>query len=80
MFDKKAGETVRPNPNSAAVWVYTGEDTDGDAAVFDLSAQQNLLAENSMGDSVYSTPTAAGKVLFISTRSRLFAISALDAN
>ncbi len=67
----------------AAVWgsplivdgkVYLG-DEDGDIVVFELSAKQNLLAENNVGDSVYSTPVVAGNVLYISTRSRLFAIA-----
>lgn len=145
--DKEVGETVRKNPNSAAIWLYEGEDTDGDGelgfeesmhrglgtvaikdgllfvadlaglfhcldaktgkphwtydtlaavwgsplivdgkvylgdedgdvAVFELSAKQNLLAENNVGDSVYSTPVVVGNVLYISTRSHLFAIAA----
>ena len=143
--DPEAGDTVRPNPNSAALWQYTGHDAngdgqfdfeelmhrglgmvtikdnllvvadlaglvhcldaatgrlhwthdmlasvwgsplivdgkiylgdeDGDIAVFELSAEQNLLAENNMGDSVYSTPVVADNTLFISSRSHLFAI------
>jgi outer membrane protein assembly factor BamB len=28
-IDESAGETVRPNPNSAAVWRYTGSDANG---------------------------------------------------
>jgi len=28
--DEAAGETVKPNPNSAAVWHYTGHDANGD--------------------------------------------------
>ena len=145
--DKSSGETVQKNPNSAAVWLYEGQDSDGDGelgfeesmhrglgtvavkdgllfvadlagllhcldaktgkphwtydmlaavwgspliadgkvylgdedgdvVVFELSAKQNLLAENNVGDSVYSTPVACGKVLYISTRSHLFAITA----
>ena len=143
--DREAGETVRANPNSAALWQYVGVDTDGDGelgfeeamhrglgtvaikdgllfvadlagllhcldvktgrphwthdmlagvwgsplivdgkvylgdedgdiVVFELSAKKNLLAENSVGDSVYSTPVVEGNVLYISTRSRLIAI------
>ena len=29
-IDRSAGETVRPNPNSAAVWRYAGFDANGD--------------------------------------------------
>ena len=145
--DKAAGETVRPNPNSAAVWRYTGAeakpgekrdfketmhrtlgmaaikddllviadiaglvhcldaktgkstgpttcsrpsgarrcwptakiylgDEDGDVRVFALSPQFKLLAENNMGNAVYTTPVVADNVLYISTRNRLFAIGA----
>ncbi len=31
--DPQAGEQVRPNPNSAVVWHYTGEDRDGDGTL-----------------------------------------------
>ena len=66
----------------AAVWgsplivdgkVYVG-DEDGDLAVFELAKKQNLLAENNMGSSIYSTPVVADNVLYISTRSHLIAI------
>ncbi|MEN6498293.1 MAG: PQQ-binding-like beta-propeller repeat protein [Thermoguttaceae bacterium] len=143
--NKEAGEEVRPNPNSAAVWHYRGHDADGDGkldfkevmhrtlgmaaikdgilvigdfgglvhcldaktgnvhwtydmlaaiwgspliadgkiflgdedgdvAVFEFATQQKLLAENPMGNSVYSSPVAVGHVLYISTRSHLVAI------
>jgi len=143
--DAEAGDVIRPNPNSAALWEYTGQDAngdgqrdfeeqmhrslgmvavgdglavvgdlaglvhcldarsgrllwtydmmaavwgsplvadgkiylgdeDGDVAVFRLSTKHELLAENNMGDSVYSTPVAVGDTLYISTRTRLFAI------
>jgi outer membrane protein assembly factor BamB len=144
-LDKKAGEQLQPNPNSAAVWHYAGHDAngdgkldfeetmhrtlsmaavkdnllviadlaglvhcldaktgklhwthdmlagvwgsplvvegkiylgdeDGDLAVFALSAQKKLLAENTMGSSVYSTPVVADNTLYISTREHLIAI------
>ena len=144
--DEEAGQTVRPNPSSAALWHYRGHDAngdgrrdfeetmhrslgsvaikddllvigdyaglvhcldaktgrlhwtydtlatvwgsplmadgkiyigdeDGDLAVFELSSDLNLLAENNMGNSVYSAPVVADNVLYISTRSHLIAIS-----
>ena len=147
--DKAAGEQVRPNPNSAAVWRYIGSeanaggkrdfqqtmhralgmvackdnllvigdlaglvhcldaktgkphwthdmlaavwgsplvvdgkiylgDEDGDVAVFALSPQKKLLAENNMGGSVYSAPVVADNILYISTRTHLFAIVAKE--
>lgn len=144
--DEKAGQTVRPNPNSAAVWHYRGHDAngdgrhdfeetmhrslgsvavkddllvigdyaglihcldaktgrlhwtydmlatvwgsplvadgkiyigdeDGDLAVFQLSADLKLLAENNMANSVYSAPVVVDNILYISTRSHVIAIS-----
>ncbi|MBN2021201.1 MAG: PQQ-binding-like beta-propeller repeat protein [Pirellulales bacterium] len=143
--DVAAGEVVRPNPNSAAVWEYVGRDADGDGqrafeeqmhrslamvavadgilvvgdlsglvhcvdaktgqghwtydmlaaiwgsplvadgkvyltdedgdvAVFQLSTECNLLAENAMGEAIYTTPVLAGNTLYIAAQSRLFAI------
>ena len=51
-------------------------DEDGDLAVFALSAQKKLLAENTLGSSVYSTPVVADDTLYISTREHLIAIKA----
>ncbi len=82
-LDAKTGKPHWTHDMLAAVWgsplivdakVYLG-DEDGDVVVFQLSAKRNLLAENNVGDSVYSTPVVAGDVLYISTRSRLFAIA-----
>jgi len=70
----------------AAIWgsalivdgkVYIG-DEDGDLAVFELSAERKLLAENNMDNSVYSTPVVARNILYISTRTHLVAISTED--
>jgi outer membrane protein assembly factor BamB len=145
--EEARGETIRPNPNSAAVWHYRGHDAngdgeydfeetmhrslgmaairddllvlgdyaglihclnaktgelhwtydtlaviwgspliadgkiyvgdeDGDVAVLALSSERKLLAENNMGNSVYSAPVAADGVLYISTRSHVIAICA----
>lgn len=142
----EAGEKVVPNPNSGALWCYTGEDRDGDGqlqfeeamhrtlgmaavadgllvvgdlaglvhcldaetgrphwthdmlaamwgsplvadgkiyiadedgevAVFELAAERHLLAENSLGNSIYSAPVAVGEVLYIATRTHLVAIA-----
>ena len=43
-------------------------------AVFEFSKKHNLLAENNMNNSIYSTPVVAHNILYISTRSHLVAI------
>lgn len=61
--------------------VYIG-DEDGDVAVFRVDAKgHEPLAENNMLSSVYSTPIVANGVLYITARTKLFAIaSQADAN
>jgi outer membrane protein assembly factor BamB len=49
-------------------------DEDGDVAVFELSPKLKLLAKNSVGEAVYTTPIAANGTLFVSTRGHLIAI------
>jgi len=53
--------------------VYVG-DEDGDITIFELSKKKTILAENSMINSIYSTPIVANNTLFISNKSTLFAI------
>lgn len=53
--------------------VYVG-DEDGDVAIFKLSKQKEHVAEISMNERIYVTPTVADGVLYQSTYSRLFAI------
>lgn len=67
----------------AAVWgsplVADGKlflgDEDGDVVVLAVGKEMKKIAEINMGNSVYSTPVAANGVLFIMTRSELFAIA-----
>jgi outer membrane protein assembly factor BamB len=143
--DKSLGETAKPNPNSAAVWRYTGFDAnqngkldfketmhrtlgmvavkddllviaditglihcldaktgklywthdlmsivwgspciadgkiflgdeDGDVVVFKLSKELKVLATNSVGSPVYTTPVAVGETLYIATKEQLIAV------
>ncbi|MCX7409657.1 MAG: PQQ-binding-like beta-propeller repeat protein [Planctomycetales bacterium] len=53
--------------------VYTG-DEDGDIIVFELSKKLNVLSENNMINSIYSTPIVANNTLFISNKSTVFAL------
>ena len=55
--------------------VYVG-DQDGDMAVLKAGAELKKLAEIDMGNSVYSTPVPANGVLYVMTRSDLYAIAA----
>jgi outer membrane protein assembly factor BamB len=55
--------------------VYLG-DQDGDVAVLKAGTELKKISEIDMGSSVYSTPVPANGVLYIMTRSELFAIAA----
>jgi len=68
----------------AAVWgsplvadgkVYLG-DEDGDVIVLHAGKDLKKIAETNMGNSIYSTPVPANGVLYIMTRSELYAIAA----
>jgi outer membrane protein assembly factor BamB len=54
--------------------VYLG-DADGDIAVLQAGTELKKIALIDMGDSVYSTPVPANGVLYIMTRSQLYAIA-----
>jgi outer membrane protein assembly factor BamB len=68
----------------AAVWgsplvadgkVFLG-DEDGDVIVLQAGKTMKKLAEMNVGNAVYSTPVAANGVLYVMSRSRLFAVAA----
>jgi outer membrane protein assembly factor BamB len=68
----------------AAIWgspfaadgkVYLG-DEDGDLAVFQAGKELKKIAEMNMENAVYGTPVAANGVLYVMTRTTLYAISA----
>ena len=67
----------------AAVWgsptligghVYVG-DEDGDVMVVKHGKEKQVVSENRMDATVYTTPTAANGVLYIATKSKLFALA-----
>jgi outer membrane protein assembly factor BamB len=82
-LDAKTGQVHWVHDMLAAVWgsplvadgkVYLG-DEDGDVVVLQHGPQKKVLAEMAMGDSVYSTPVPAKGVLYLATRTRLYALS-----
>jgi len=83
-FDAETGETLWVHDTFAAVWgsplvadgrVYLG-DEDGDVVVLAAGRVEKVLAENAMGEAVYSSPVASGGTLYVMTRSRLYALVA----
>jgi outer membrane protein assembly factor BamB len=82
-LDAKTGKACWTYDMLSAVWgsalvadgkIYLG-DQDGDVVVFEHAPTLKVLAKNAMGNAVYGTPTTAGNMLYISTRTHLFAIS-----
>ncbi len=83
-LDAKTGKPYWSYDMLAAVWgsplvadgkVYLG-DEDGDVAVMQAGRELKKLAENTMGNAVYGTPVPANGVLYIMTRSTLYALAA----
>ncbi len=82
-LDARTGQHHWTYDLAAAVWgspfvvdgkVYIG-DEDGDVAVFNEGKKLDLIAEINMGNAVYTTPTAKDGVLYIASRTKLFAIA-----
>jgi len=83
-LDAKTGKLHWKYDQFAAVWssamvvdgkVYIG-DEDGDVAIFKHSKEMKKLGEINMNAAVYTTPSPANGVLYISTNNKLFAITA----
>jgi outer membrane protein assembly factor BamB len=82
-LDAKTGEHYWTYDTFAAIWgspmvadgkVYIG-DEDGDIAILKAGKKMELLAEISMENAVYTTPVPKNGVLYVTNRSRLFAIT-----
>jgi len=82
-FDAKTGEKYWMYDLFAAVWgsafvadgkVYIG-DEDGDLAVLKAGKKMELLHESNLGAAVYTTPVAKDGVIYVSSRTKLFAIA-----
>ena len=81
-LDRETGKPHWIHDTLAAVWgspmvvdgkVYLG-DEDGDVVVLKHGKKEEVLAEVNLGNSVYTTTVAAGGVLYIATRTALYAI------
>ena len=81
-FDVNTGEEVWMYDTFAAVWgsplvadskVYLG-DEDGDVIVLRVGREMEELAEMNLGSSIYGAPIVANGVLYINTRSELYAL------
>ncbi|HKV08996.1 MAG TPA: PQQ-binding-like beta-propeller repeat protein [Thermoanaerobaculia bacterium] len=81
-LDAKTGQLFWTHNTYAAIWgspfvadgkVYLG-DEDGDVVVLKAGKKMEVLHEVNMGSSVYTTPVAKDGVLYVSTRSKLFAL------
>ena len=81
-LDAKTGAAYWTHDMLAAVWgspmvidgkVYLG-DEDGDVVVLEASKMKKLIAESSLGSSVYATPVPANGAIFIANRNQLWAL------
>lgn len=85
-LDATNGEELWQHDMLAAVWgspfvadahVYLC-DEDGEVAVLKAGRKLEVVAENVLDDAAYGTPVAVGRTLYISTRSRLYALEKRD--
>jgi len=66
--DAQAGETVRANPNSAALWQYTGSDQDGDGKLAFEETFHRTLASPAIEDGLLVITDLAGMVHCLDAR------------
>ena len=82
-LDVQTGELLWEHDTLAAVWgspyVVDGKvmlgDEDGDLTVMKTGRVKEVLSEVNFGNTIYSTPVVANRVLYIMTRSHLYAIA-----
>ena len=85
-LNPQTGEHYWTYDTEAAIWgspmaidnkVYLG-DEDGDVVVFRADKKMEVLHEVNMGSAVYSTPVSKDGVLYIASRTQLYAIKKLN--
>lgn len=83
-IDVMTGKKLWTYDTFAAIWgspywvdgkIYIG-DEDGDLAVLKAGTKMELIHESNLGSSVYTTPRAQNGILYVASRTRLFAIAA----
>jgi outer membrane protein assembly factor BamB len=83
-LEVETGKHVWTHDTFAAVWgspyvvdgkIYLG-DEDGDIVILETGREEKVISEQNMGSAVYTTPSAKDGVLYVATRSELFAIQA----
>lgn len=81
-FDSETGRELWQHDLLATVWgsplvadgkVYLG-DEDGELVVLRAGREIEVLGEESLGDAIYGMPIAAGRTLYVATKSRLYAL------
>jgi len=81
-LDLKTGKHLWTHDTFAAVWgsamvvagrIYLG-DEDGDVVILEEGSGERVITELNMGSALYTTPTVVDGVMYIATRSELFAI------
>jgi len=81
-FDLKTGKLNWKYDTFAAIWgspfyvdgkIYIG-DEDGDIAVLKAGRKMELLSETNLGNAVYTTPVVRDGVMYVASRTKLFAI------
>lgn len=81
-FDAKTGQKLWEHDGQSQIWgsayyvdgkVYVGNE-EGDVLIFQAGKELKLLGKRDMGNTVYSTAVAANGVLYVMTKSRLYAI------
>jgi outer membrane protein assembly factor BamB len=82
-IEAATGKVIWKHDQQASVWgssmvvdghVYVG-DEDGDITVLEHGRELKVVNTMNMGESVYTTPTAANGVLYVTTKSHLYAIA-----